>query len=79
TDAPQPSLSIRDSGPGLTPAQRERLFEPFHGSSQGGSGLGLHICREIAEQLGARLALDDRLDPDGRRIGLSASVSLPGG
>ncbi len=79
TDAPQPSLSIRDSGPGLTPAQRERLFEPFHGSSQGGSGLGLHICREIAEQLGARLALDDRLDPDGQRIGLSASVSLPGG
>ncbi|MDP4299789.1 sensor histidine kinase [Leptothrix discophora] len=76
--SPSPGFVIRDSGPGLSPAQRERLFEAFHSGSQGGSGLGLHICREIATQLGATLALDDRLDGDGRVIGLSAGVSLPG-
>jgi K+-sensing histidine kinase KdpD len=41
----------RDYGPGVPPAQRERIFEPFYrveGTSRaGGLGLGLAVCRDI--------------------------------
>jgi signal transduction histidine kinase len=49
---------VRDSGPGLTPAEQEQIWEPFYqvqgikrqqGSSVG-LGLGLYICRAIVEQ-----------------------------
>jgi two-component system sensor histidine kinase TctE len=70
-------LLVRDSGPGLTEAQRERLFEPFHtGHPSTGSGLGLAICREVCERLGGTIALSNRLE-DGRVVGLEAVVCLP--
>ncbi len=74
------TLVIRDGGPGLSPAQQARLFQPFSsetGSSalQGGAGLGLAICQEIVTALGGRIGLDNRLV--GRTVvGLEASVSL---
>lgn len=48
-------LEIRDRGPGVPPAERERIFEPFYrlaGSSEraGGVGLGLSLVRTIARQ-----------------------------
>jgi two-component system sensor histidine kinase TctE len=71
-------LAIRDSGPGLDPAVRAHLFEPFRsGPGSGGSGLGLHLCHEIAGRLGAELALDDRQE-DGQIRGLDAWVRLRG-
>ncbi|WP_240636048.1 sensor histidine kinase [Caldimonas tepidiphila] len=76
--APLARLLVRDSGPGLAPAQRERLFEPFHtGHPSSGTGLGLAICREACERLGARLELLDRLDDGGRVAGLDAVVTMP--
>jgi PAS domain S-box-containing protein len=48
-------VSVRDSGPGLTPEVSERLFEFFHTTKQGGLGLGLSICRSIIEAHGGRL------------------------
>ena len=71
-------LLVRDSGPGLTEAQRERLFEPFHtGHPSSGSGLGLAICREVCERLCGTIALDNRVGNDGRVVGLDAVVCLP--
>jgi PAS domain S-box-containing protein len=49
-------VAVRDSGPGLTPAALERLFEPFYTTKPGGLGLGLSICRSIIEAHGGRLS-----------------------
>jgi C4-dicarboxylate-specific signal transduction histidine kinase len=48
-------VAVRDSGPGLTPAALEHLFEPFYTSKPNGLGLGLSICRSIIETHGGRL------------------------
>jgi len=53
-------LRIQDSGPGIPPENRERVFDRFYrvpGSDAEGSGLGLAIARTIAERHGAGIAL----------------------
>ncbi|MFT3663734.1 sensor histidine kinase [Piscinibacter sp.] len=55
-------LQVEDSGPGIPPAERERVFQPFYrtlGTEVDGSGLGLAIVREIAVQHGAQIQLED--------------------
>ncbi|QJE03291.1 sensor histidine kinase [Massilia forsythiae] len=49
-------LEVEDTGPGIAPGERPRVFERFYrilGSNAPGSGLGLAIVREIAQQHGA--------------------------
>jgi two-component system, OmpR family, sensor histidine kinase TctE len=71
------SLTVADSGSGISAELRERLFQPFAaGDHLGGSGLGLAICREIAESLGGSIRLVNR-ERDGRTAGLDAIVRLP--
>jgi len=54
-------VAVRDSGRGLEPAERARLFRPFsqvHAAGESrerGTGLGLYICRNLAEQHGGRV------------------------
>ena len=51
-------IDIADNGPGIPPAVRERLFQPFSGSTRsGGSGLGLAISRELIQAHGGELVL----------------------
>ena len=55
-------LQVEDSGPGIAPAEREKVFQPFYrslGTQVDGSGLGLAIVREIAQQHGAEITLTD--------------------
>lgn len=48
-------ITVADSGPGLAPGVRERLFEPFYTTKRHGMGLGLPICRAIIESHGGKL------------------------
>jgi len=76
-DAAEGRLVVRDSGPGIGPALRERLFEPFHtGHPTAGSGLGLTICREVCERLGGRIELNNR-GGDAAPAGLDAVAAFP--
>jgi two-component system sensor histidine kinase TctE len=70
-------LVVADGGPGLSAEQRERLFQPFSGSSRpDGFGLGLAICQEIVHSLDGTLALRNRTRAD-KVCGLDAVVTLP--
>lgn len=55
-----PYLDVIDSGPGIPEATRQHLFEPFYTTENGGTGLGLHISRELCEANQARLDCQPR-------------------
>jgi len=42
-------VAVLDSGPGLTPASQDQIFQPFYTSKPAGLGMGLSICRSIVE------------------------------
>jgi signal transduction histidine kinase len=48
---------IRDEGPGLPAAAKERLFSPCASSKKNGSGIGLAISQQLAKHMGAELLL----------------------
>ena len=66
-------IAIRDDGPGL--ANPGNLFVPFFTTKPDGSGIGLTLCRQIAESHGGTLTLENRTD----RPGCCARLRLPVG
>ncbi len=74
------SVSVRDHGPGVPPAERPRLFEKFRRLSTAGatrgSGLGLYISRQIARDHGGELTAD--WPPGGGSV-FTFSLPLAGG
>lgn len=66
-EGPMALIRVQDLGPGVPPAQRERIFEKFYrlpGASErsGGVGLGLSLVRSIAERHGGSVIATERLD-----------------
>jgi signal transduction histidine kinase len=54
-------LEVTDNGPGIAPADRQRVFDRFYrrsGTTESGTGLGLAIVKAIAERHGAAVLLD---------------------
>lgn len=69
----QPLITIEDSGPGIPPEERERVFERFYrvsDNNEPGSGLGLAVVREIARTHGARVWLEDAGPQGGLRVNI---------
>ncbi len=61
-------LSVADTGVGIAPGDLRRIFEPFYSTKtspdaagQGGTGLGLAVCRDIVEAHHGRLRAESRL------------------
>jgi two-component system sensor histidine kinase PilS (NtrC family) len=52
-------LHVTDDGPGIPPAERGKVFEPFFTTHSTGTGLGLYIAKELCEANGASLELLD--------------------
>jgi signal transduction histidine kinase len=65
-------IEVRDSGPGVDPEVRDRIFEPFFSTKTSGSGLGLALVKKIAEDHGGGVALES-----GGREGTRAILWLP--
>lgn len=67
-------FDVCDEGPGVPVAVREHLFQPCRSSKPQGSGIGLAICQQLAQHLGAELVLT-RTSPQGSVF----TLTLPAG
>lgn len=73
-------VTIRDRGPGIPEALREKVFEPFYrmeasrSRDSGGAGLGLAIARTLILGMGGNITISDRDDGEGAEL----RVCLPG-
>ncbi|MCR9217296.1 MAG: HAMP domain-containing histidine kinase [bacterium] len=73
-------LRVIDTGPGVDPDMLDRVFEPLISSKrpahrveqQGGSGLGLTVCKRLVEQAGGSIALRSQ-----RGVGSCFAITLP--
>lgn len=70
-------LTVDDDGPGLTMEAQRRLFEPLFTTRATGVGLGLPLCRRIAEKHGGSIRGINRGDPD-QPQGARFEVRIPG-
>jgi PAS domain S-box-containing protein len=67
-DIPSIVVTVYDTGPGITPEDQEKLFEPFSQVDDsptrktGGTGLGLSICRHLVELHGGKIWVTSKID-----------------
>lgn len=52
-------IDVQDTGGGIDPRHRERIFQPYFTTKDTGTGLGLFVCRNIIADLGGRIELTD--------------------
>ena len=65
-------LTVTDNGPGIPPAEREKLFMPYYSTKRRGSGLGLAIVRRIVAEHGGTIEASDN-EPRGTKF----TIELP--
>jgi two-component system, LuxR family, sensor kinase FixL len=69
---PALQIAVRDNGPGLTPEQKQKIFNPFYTTKREGTGLGMAIAKRIVEAHGGKIAIGN----DGRP-GAEIVITLP--
>jgi len=74
------TIEVEDTGPGIDPARREKIFEPFVQESdmpeRKGTGLGLSICKKYVEFMGGTIELESELGKGSLfRVRLSAKIA----
>jgi two-component system, NtrC family, nitrogen regulation sensor histidine kinase NtrY len=65
-------LIVADNGPGIAPAEREKLFMPYYSTKRRGSGLGLAIVRRIVAEHGGTIEASENV-PNGTKF----TIELP--
>lgn len=65
-------IKIRDTGPGLSQDQLNRIFEPFYTTKSSGTGLGLYVVKQLVEKNGGRIEAQSR-----QGIGTTFAFLLP--
>jgi signal transduction histidine kinase len=68
------AVSVADTGPGVAPDQRERIWEPFYTTKQRGTGLGLAIVRKRIEEVGGHARLAPSRPGEGARFELAVPL-----
>lgn len=75
------SITLRDTGNGITPEAQQRLFQPFSQADDsttrkyGGTGLGLAICKSIVETMGGTIQLESRAN-EGTRVWFTLTLQM---
>jgi len=67
------TIAIKDTGPGVPPEVRERLFSPFFTTKTSGTGLGLAYSRKVIEGMKGEISLSNRV----RTRGAVLTLRLP--
>ncbi len=74
-------LSVLDHGPGIEPGEEGRLFDPFvrgaRAAGKPGAGVGLYVCRRLAEAMGGRIWVERR-EPRGVAFHLELPAFVEG-
>ena len=75
-------VSVRDTGPGLSPEQLAQLFQPFNRLGQGlkgeeGTGIGLVVCRRLVELMGGQIGVTSTVEEGSVFWFLLASATAP--
>jgi signal transduction histidine kinase len=59
-------ILIDDRGPGVPAEEREKVFEPYYTTKEGGTGLGLALAYKIVAEHGGRIEIPDAPGGGGR-------------
>jgi signal transduction histidine kinase len=51
------TIRVTDKGPGIDKKELKRVFTPFYTTKQGGSGLGLYLCKRIVNEMGGEISI----------------------
>lgn len=76
-------ITVKDTGVGITAAQREKPFQPFMQADNsttrkfGGTGLGLSLSQRLAQALGGNITIEDGDSGQGCNFKISVLVALP--
>jgi signal transduction histidine kinase len=69
-------ISIKDTGPGLSPVTIPKLFSKFVSTDYGGTGLGLFISKNIIESHGGRIWAENNIDGKGAQVSFTLPVKI---